>query len=83
MTYDIPEPEICWAVFSLEFILEVSRSSPFSEVIERAPNTYTIGYLQTKVMRKQKLCVGQESKQFGRGKNGAEWQPYCENSSGQ
>lgn len=50
----------------LEFMQEVWRSSLFSEVVERAPNGFMIGYLQTNIMRKQKLWLGKESKPFSR-----------------
>lgn len=52
----------------LEFMQEVWRSSLFSEVVERAPNGYMIGFLQTNIMRKQKLWLGKESKPFSREK---------------
>lgn len=61
MTYDRPDPEICWAEF-WNFFWKLRKNSLFSEVVGRVPNEYMVGYLQTKVMKKQKLWLGKESK---------------------
>lgn len=57
----VPDPEICWAVFSLWNLQKDERVLFFSEGLERAPKGYRIGYLQTKEKAKAMVRQGQQA----------------------